>query len=288
MAEIPPVLIEFAVGGVQNVTRAFDTIETRVVRLEQASTRSVEGGTRARVKAAESEAEQRSRLAERNEKYIEGVRRRSSEMAGRYAASLAKQEIREANEAKREIERLEEYKLKVRIRSSEMASRVAVAEMRKEAEARERFARGIGTASYRGVGRAMAGVGAMAGGALMIGGGFALADIAKRELSAERQAALIVNEVTVGGRVAPGASVANILGLSSQVSRQTGMAKGDVQAGLLAYTRAAKSGDFDVASKSMGFFAKLSKTTGTDITEIATGAGLLKSQNQKLGAPQLQ
>ncbi len=303
---IDPILIQFAAGGLQDVGRAFDTVEQRIIKLEQGSTRAVEAGTRTRVRAAETEAKDRTRVAEglakttervetqktreqeRQVKYLEQVRRRSSEMAGRYAEQQANKELKEAERAARDVEKLEEYKMRVRIRSSEMAGRAAAAAAQVEERAREKIARGIGGATSRGIGGALGGIGSMATGALTIGGGFALADIAKKQFAAQAQAALIVNEVTVGGKVPLGANVANIMGRASQVSRETGMAKADVQAGMLAYTRNAKGGDFANAFANMGFFAKIAKTTGADITEIATGAGTLQSQNPNLKAPQMQ
>lgn len=303
---IDPVLIQFAVAGVVEVGRAFDTIEQRIVRMEQAGTRASEAGAGARVRAARGEAETRereykkvqqyaeryekeqTREAERQAKQRERITAQGARDAERQAKRVADQEIKEADRAAREIERLEQYKMRVRIRSSEMAGRAAVAEAREEAVARERMVRGFGGAAARGVRGMLGTIGSLAGTGLMIGGGFEMANVARKELNAERQAALIVNAVTTGGAPPPGANVANILGQASQVSRETGMSKEDVQAGVLAYVKSAKHGDFPNAMANMAFFAKLAKTTGADITEVASGAGMLQSQNPKLAAPQMQ
>lgn len=303
---LDPVIINFAIAGVQNIERAFDTVEARIIKLEQASTRASEAGSRTRVRGAQSEAQDRERAyqkmvagiereeknrlrgEERQAKTLDQIRRRSAEMAGRYAEQEAKKEIREREQAVKQVERLEEYKRRVMMRSAEWAGRAAEAEVKAEATAREKMARGVGGAATRGLKGTVGGFGGMLAGGLAIGGGFAMADIAKRQMNAERQAATIVNEVTVGGKTPAGANVANILGASSQVSRETGMSKEDVQAGMLAYTRSAKGGDFGNAMANMGFFAKMAKVTGADITDVATGAGLLQSQNQGLKAPQMQ
>jgi hypothetical protein len=307
---IDPVIIAFAAAGVQDVGRAFDTVEQRIVRMEQASTRAAEAGSNTRVRTAKAEGEAKVRAvggsaqaAERAEQMhtraaeAQAAQRlrtiqKVSITSGDLAAKLAEKEISEGRRTAREIERLEDWKMRVRIRSSEMAGRAATAEAREEAVARERFNRGIGAAGGRALRGGLVGtVGqltGMVGTGLAIGGGFALADIAHRELSAEKQAALIVNEVTRNGKAAQGASVESILGRSSQVSKETGMAKGEVLAGTLAYTRAAKQGDFATAMENMGFFAKIAKTTGSDISEVAQGAGLLQSQNPKLKAPEMR
>jgi hypothetical protein len=303
---IDPVTILFAVGGLQEVGRSFDTIESRIIKLEQASTRSTESGARTRVKVAQGEAESRIKAsaqgaeavakheatrttaAEKQAKTMDAIRRRSAEMAGRYAEQEAKKEIREREQAVKQVEKLEEYKRRVMLKSAEMAGRAAEIAAKAEETARQRVTRGIGAATTRGARNVLGGAASLAIGGLAIGGGFAMADIAKKELSAEKQAALIVNAVTSGGVVPAGANVANILGKASQVSRETGMSKEDVQAGTLAYVKSSKKGDFGNAMANMGFFAKLAKTTGSDITDIASGAGMMQSQNPKLQAPEMQ
>ena len=277
MTAIDPVLIDFIARGVPDVMKAFDTVEARVLKLEQATARATETGARARVRAATGEAEVRGKVAAEGAaaatkaevkhtektvdlvKYVDGVRRRSAEMAGRYAAQQAREEIREAQRAAAEIER-----------------------------SYQRVQRGIGGGAIRGMGRAVGGFASMAMGVTAIGGGFALADIAGKQLSAERTAALLVNAVTVGGKAPAGASVGQILGQASRTATETGTSKQDVVGATLAYARAAKGGDFAGAMANMGFFSKLAKTTGADINDIASGAGMLQSQNPDLKAPQMQ
>jgi len=270
---IDPVLIDFAARGVPDVMRAFDTIEARIVKLEQATTRAQEVGGRTRARLAQAEAEVRGKAAAEGAgvaakeekkvtekvtdlvKYRDDVRRRSAEMAGRYAAQQANEEIREAQRAAAEVSRI-----------------------------RERITGG----AMRGIGRAVGGFASLAGGMLAIGGGFALADIAGKQMGAERTAALLVNAVTVGGKAPAGANVAEILGKASKVATETATSKQDVVGATLAYAKSAKGGDFSGAMANMGFFAKLARTTGADINDIASGAGMLQSQNPDLKAPQMQ
>src|SRR5450631_1958439 len=101
---IDPVLIQFAVGGIAQVDAAFESIHAKVTKLEAASTQTSERGTQARVKIAKTEAELKTREAEKQQKQIDAIHRRSSEMAGKYAAQQAAIEIREAKTAAREIE----------------------------------------------------------------------------------------------------------------------------------------------------------------------------------------
>lgn len=303
---LPPVSIRFTTAGLPEIDRAFATIEQRMVRLEKEATRAGEAGSKTRVRLAKEEAADKERVAaegakatsrieqgaarekERLDKYLEGVRRRSSEAAGRLAESQAREETRAAERAAREVERLEEYKMRVRIRSSEMAGRAAEAEARAEERAHARVSRALGASATRSLGRTIGGAASLAGGALAIGGGFALADIAGRELGAERTAALLVNAVTTGKAPPAGANVGAILGQASQIARETGMSKEELIGGTLEYSRKARGGDFAGAMANMGFFARMAKVTGTDINDIAAAAGTLQSQNPNLHAPEMQ
>ena len=303
---IDPVLIRFATAGVADVSKAFDTIEARMIKAEEAATKESERSTKKRIANTKEEvatrekilgdgtktsiklAEQEAKEHERLEKYKLKVQLESAKMAGREAENLNKLEQREAQKTAREVERLEQYKQRVRIRSSEMAMRATEEEARAEERTRARISRGIGHSVTRGVGHSIGSMASLAGGTLAIGGGFALAEIAGRELAAQKTAALLVNAVTTGTAPPPGANVASILAQASTVSQATGMGKEELIGGTLEYSRKARGGDFQGAMANMGFFAKLSKTTGTDINDIAAAAGTLQSQNTDLKAPEMQ
>ncbi|HEY1695829.1 MAG TPA: hypothetical protein VGG39_26860 [Polyangiaceae bacterium] len=296
--EIPPVMIEFAVSGIRDVDRAISTLDKRLARFEQdseratlrsgaARARSAQDTAKKRLTAEEKLAKETTKLEERQAKTMEQIRRRSSEMAGRYAAQEASKEIAEREKVAKAAERIEQYKLRVRQRSSEMAGRIAEKEAAAEARARQKIARATNSGMGRGISRGARYAG-MAAGAMAIGGGFALADAVSQQLAAERSAALLVNLVTTGGTAPAGANVASILARASEVSVASGMSKESLIGGTLEYSRKAKGGDFKGAMANMGFFAKLSRVTGTDINEIAGAAGTLQSQNQDLGSIDMQ
>jgi hypothetical protein len=288
---LSPIKIKFALEGVTDVTKAFSLIEDRMAKAEQAGTVATTRGAAARKSAVDKEVAERekayaklvksvekdekeaakateksqgdaTRSAEREVARRESIVRRSSEMAGRYAAQQANEEIREARRATEEIER----------------------ENAKRAASHRATARSIGGAVVRGVG----GVGRMATGMLSVGGGLMIADVGREELNAGRQAALLVNTVTTGKTPPPGATAANIMGQATQVATETGMNKTDIIGAALSYAQHAKGGDFRGAMGNMGFFARMAQTTGADINELAMSAGTLQSQNQKLGPKEMQ
>ena len=273
------VKIEFQVGGIARVSQAFRSVEQAVVRAEQASLKSTKQTSNERVKIAGLEEKRREkefeklaktaakweqqsvkdtekaekekvRIAERSAKYMDTVRHNSALAAGRYAEQVVRQEEAAAK----------------RIQST-----------------RARIARTVGGTVSGTLGKLGNAAVNMGGAALALGGGFGIADTVQKSFAAQRSAAQLVNAVTSGGKPPDGANVANIMGKAGAVSMATGMDKDAVIQGTLAYARSARGGDFGGAMNNMEFFAKMAKTTGADINDIAGAAGTLQSQNADLG-----
>ena len=304
---IPPVLISYATGGLRDVEKAFETIYKLIARFEKDIESSGVRGAAARTKAAETEAQKRekaykrlttelekaekraTRETETQSKAREKAAQRAMAAVGKEAVKAADKEIREAERAAREVERLEAYKLRVRIRSSEMAGAAAARAVEQEAAARKRAASAMGAGLAKTVG-AVGGIASMGIGAMTIGGGFVLADAAKTQLAAQKQAAQLVNLATVGnGGVTPqGANIGSILGQATQLSTETGISKDQLIGASVKYAQNARNADFKGAMGNMGFFAKMATVTGTDIGDIAEAAGQLKTQNQSLDAKGMQ
>lgn len=277
---IDPVVVRFAVGGVAEVDRAFDSILKRIERTEVSAARLAKDSARTRVKASEDEGTERARAHGKYVSQVERQEREKDRAFAKLAREVEREEKRARDESLREFERTENYKLAVRRRSAEAAGRIAEQEVRAETRARERAGRAMGHVG-RGIGGTLGSMASMAGGALTIGGGFALADIAGKQLSAEKSAALLVNAGTTGG-AAPG-TIAQALSAASGASAETGMSKDELLQGALKYAQSARGGDFGGALANMSFFGKMSKVTGANIGDIAEAAGVLQSQNADLG-----
>ena len=289
---IDPILIRFAVGGVQEVDRAFDSILKRIERTETSGQRFAREGADARVRTTRSEAEQRERAYQKLVKETERWEQQATKAAEREgqqraraaekaAAKVTSEEVKAAEKAAKEVERLEKYKLDVRRRSSEMAGRYAEQEATTEIRARERAARALGTHAKR-IGSTIGGMASMAAGVMSIGGGFMLADVARHQVGVEKSAALLINSATTNGVAPPGATMADIMGKASQVSKETGVSREDLIGATRNYVAKAGADKFGDAMGNMGFFAKLSKASGTDINDITGAAGMLQAQNKNL------
>jgi hypothetical protein len=292
---VEPVQIDFAARGVQETLRAFDRIEQRIVRMERAAANQSKTSSRERVQTTQRETTERERLYRRTYSTEEREASKARKKIEAEQKAAHRTELREVERKNREIERLEQYKLRVRLRFFDLeqkaAAKAAAAEIREHqkvaAERRKLLHERTGGFLERSAERGSR-LGEIAGASLGIGGGFLLADVAKKQMDAQRQAALLVNLVTTGKAPPAGANVGNILGQAGQVGKELGMDRETMLSGALTYAKNARGGDFAGVMANMGFLGKMSKVTGTDINELAEAAGILKTQNADLTAQDQQ
>ena len=289
--------VDFRIGGLAEVDKAFRSVEQSVARLEQSS------GRRARVMVtdaqktadAEVKAEARAavdRIKERTkaERETDSLRAKSTKSALKALddelkayEKAEKAKITQTQQWARQREIIQTNSAKLAWKLAEEEVKAAEMSARKSSDARERWARGIGSTAGNSL-RSIGSTATMLGGSLMaLGGGFSIADIVQKKFAAERSAALLVNAVTSGGQIPQGANVNAIMARAGSISMATGMDKSDIVGGALAYSRSARGGDFNGAMNNMAFFAKMSKVTGASINDIASSAGILQSQNAALG-----
>jgi hypothetical protein len=287
---LDPVRIDFLVGGMRDVDRAFESVQQRIVRLENASTSASTRGASQRVKVAQNEASSRERAAtkmaagyergevaatgavatgarERTRSAEQEARRRqriidnSASYAGRVAAQQANQEIREAERATKGIER-------------ERAKR----------------ARGMMNSVVSGTGARLGRLGSMAGAVLGIGAGFAVADMARDRLKSERIASRLSSMATAKGRslggVIDGSSMQEIMAKAGQVSIATGTKKEDLLQAAASFT--GSTGRFSIGQRNLDFFAKVSKVTGKDVGEVSNLAANLVRENKGISDQDLR
>ena len=298
-----PVVIGFATRGLADVQRSFGTLTDAMIRMERAGGQAAVRGAAERTAATKKEGVDRdkefAKLAKEAEKWErEHVKAAEKAIAQRTKAeeSALKQIVKAEEQAAKQRERVQETSFRKLERETEQHLRRETALIERETAlqarateaAQRKIASATGGALMRGTGRAFGTIASMAGSALAIGGGFAVANAVSGEFAAQRTAAQLVNAVTSTGAAPDGATVSNILKKASGVSVATGMDKKDVVEGTLAYSRAARGGDFKGAMGNMDFFARMSKVTGTSITDIGAAAGKLQSQNPDLDSKSMQ
>lgn len=297
-----PILVRYKAVGIPEVNAAFDTIERRIVGLTASTTRGAgqrvasanteaTGMTAAKAReerAAEQAETRKTRDVEREARKRQAITDRGARAAERDAEKVAKAEAAALTEGTRALEREMRRREQIRERSAIMAGHYYEREVAAEQAARKRLGTTISGSVLSGTSRAVGGMTSMAGMAAGALGAFAVADAVRDRFAAEKSAAQIVNAVTSGGVTPQGANVKNILSRAGAVGIKTGMSKEAVTQAALIYSRNAKGGDFAGTMGNMEFFAKMAKTTGADINQLAEGAGTLQSQNKNLKAPEMQ
>ena len=207
---------------------------------------------RERVKAEEKANREIQRSATQTAKYLQDVRHRSAQQAGRDAAKAASDASREAS-------------------------------TRARALGGEK--RGLFGAAGRGLG-AVAGTALRLGGTVAaLGGGFAAVDVVRNQMSNEAAAIALSNSAYQPGDKKRFSS-RKLLESASRVQGDTGVDKGEILRGLQSYV--ALSGNADILNDegSVSLFAKMAKGSGADTGDIFNSAAALKSQNSGLSTAQ--
>lgn len=269
-----PVTIGFAVKGLSEVQRAFGSVQASMVRMEVAGGQAAVKGASERVKTSETERKAREAEYAAFSRYLT----KSEEAGVKAAKAAATEKERIAETSIRKMER--ELEASER-RKTAIVERELVAQEQAASTVRKRIASASSSAVMNGTGRAFGAIGSMAGAALTIGGGFAIADAVRGQFAAEKSAQQILNLATVGngGQVPAGTTLKSIMAGASAAAIQTGMSKDEVLQGALSYAKGAKGGDIGGVMGNMGFLAKLSKTSGTSMSDLGAGMGVIQSQN---------
>jgi hypothetical protein len=278
--------VNFQVGGVDSIDRAFRSVQQAADRFESRTRKAYDNEARAAQKAEREKARERDRGAREEVRLRESTYRTNAKIS----TEEVKAEKKKADEKLKIEERWARVSLDYAHRLSMQKQRLIEEEVRafetaqrKKQAAQERFSRAIGKRVGSGLGGLAHGAVGMAGMALSLGGGLGVADAVQSGFAAERAAAQLVNAVTSSGKAPAGANVNSILSQAGGIAINSGMSKAEVVSGALAYARSARGGDFNGAMGNMDFFAKMSKATGANIEELAGAAGILQSQNADLG-----
>ena len=306
--------IDFQANGLSQVMRAIEGIEARLVRFEKTSTTAAEREAKARVRAAEKERKSREReysgmfdqIARREKqatreqekaaKERERAARASSKSLERQFVELeqahAKAERDKTRVTERETRRREQIVRQSALMAGRLAKQQAAEEMREAKRVADtkssfnRAVRGNAAGGLSGMGsRLVAGGTMLAGAALTLGGGFAIADVVQSNMAAERAAVNLSNSAYIpGSNQRPDKNA--ILSRAASVQAGTNIDKATLIGGMQDYV--AKSSDYKGGMENLGFFAQLAKASGSDFKEVMSAAGALRSQNENMGTDEMK
>lgn len=300
-----PVVVKFQVDGIDAVQKAFKTVEDAVVRGERTISTSLAQGARERIRTSQRETQERSRdfdkLIRETERWQrqqvrdhEKAERDKTRQAQREGKEREKQQEQEARnvarlqrDALREYERTEREKSRVALRAEQERTRAA----QQAAQDRARFAQTIAGAGMSGARAGFSRIGgiasSVAGTALQLGGGFAIADALHSQMELQRSAALLSNSAYIPGTNSRAdVDPARIMARAKSASIATGLDPNDLVKATRDYV--AKSSDFKGGMANMEFFGRLAKATGTDLGDVTKTAGILRVQNKNLGEKEMK
>lgn len=281
-----PVVVNFQVGGLAQMGRAFQTTEQALLRAERAAEKAAqrETATKAReyaksAKAAEKAARDEVRSTQKSEKdksrAVEDAAKdkiRSMMRADKIAAQIMRQSVRDTEQTERE-KNASAMKW-VRKRENE-----DVSSARRSLNARGNMLRAIGGSAATGLmnaGRRIGGISqAIAGSVMQLGGGFSIADSVQRSTALTGKAADLANagqNATSGFKEnAQKQKTSAIVDTARAVSAKTGYTADEGVEGMSKFV--AVSGDLKTARETLMPLAELSRATGAGLDDMAAAAG---------------
>lgn len=275
-----PVVVNFQVGGVAEVTRAFASITDR---LEQIEKRGVSQRTRAR--RAENDAQERafSKLAREADRW-KREEIRSAEKAekdkSRSVDRAAREQLRAIESSERQKERafartareVERWEREATRTTEREAKKRAAAEASAAREKRQSFARAIGYGVRGGFSTAARVGTGLASTALQLGGGFTIADSMDKNVKAEGAAAQLVAGTTIKNR--GGLTSRDVMSKARQIGISEGIGTQDAIEGIAKYKDL--TGDLKDAVAIAPEVAKLATATGSSIEDLMSTAGNIR------------
>jgi hypothetical protein len=324
-----PVEIDFTAGGVAQVLRAFDSLETKAERFERSFTTASESGSRSRAsgtkrevdqrekeyqklvkqteaweksatKAVEKEATQRAKAEENAGKAATKAAERESKNRQKLATEEARAEERVWAQSLRERERMAKAATRVEQEASRERERIAEREANRSAALERRWSRRSvrrgDEAAIGSFGRMANGAASLLGGALTVGGGFAVGAALRDEMKFGEAVAQTSNAAFVEGdskRTRAMADPAKIAALAKHVEHETNISKVDAVEALHKYVNLASdlTGMSEV-NKTTGRtnieeMARMAKGSGANFGDLMTAAGYLKAENPGMGPEEL-
>ena len=264
-----PIVVNFKVGGTEEISRAFRTVQQAADRLENR--------TKQQYRTEEQLARKSAKDKEAAAIKVEKDRDKEATAAIKAAEKVTNEKLREEMRWARQRETIQTNAAKLAFRLADEEVKAFEQAERKKSDIRARFAKATGSRIMGDLGGMARGAVGMVGGALALGGGFGIADAVQQRFALERTAAIFSNQSSsTGGRI----STQDIMSKSRAVGISNNVDPNQVAQAMTTYF--ARSSNAEGAMKNAGLFAQLSKATGTDINEIADVAGSLQVQNKDL------
>ncbi len=312
MAE--PVTIELRAEGVQEVKKALRSVADSFVEFDRKINRSTQASVKERVQLAKGEARAREAEAKQAAKQVGQIQLQELRGAQRVELEKVKSALKANRERERDAERSAKKQTDIADREAKKQTTIADREAKKQAQAwarqrdriqtnsaiaaakmitrdtaarqaaRERFASTVGSQVVGSAGRALSTVGRVATGAVALGAGFTLADVAQRSIAAEQAAVALANSAyNPADPTTKRRDPQELLRKATGIEGATNFDRVDVLKGMQSYIALSSDASvLDAKNENALEIAKLAKATGTNVGDLFKTAGNLRVQNKTM------
>lgn len=262
---------DFRAVGVENVMRAMRSVEARAMQ----SMRRI-GHEAGRVRVAGTPMATAARAAGpggRGSRISDTAR--GFDQIGRAARAA---ELRRAREEIAIVNRTARQRIRIAERTAAAEGRAYAQAQRREAANRQRFARSTVGVAGRSVGGSVRAIGGLAGGALALGGGFAVANAIQSEKTFKGASAALANQAYgTGGETRTRLQIQkDVEATASEVGISSGLGKENVVGMLRQF--AAISGNVKAGEKMSSFMGKVASATDASPEDVGrTGGQILQA-----------
>ena len=295
-----PVVITFSVEGVSALRGIFDSVEARMIQFDRTTSRSQATGSRERVQGTRREVDQREKEYEKLVKQAAKWEREGVKDAER--ASL--QKVSAEKTAAKQKEKIQEQTTRALARLvSEEVRDVEVAEKRKaqavartaaeERTMRQRYGRAAGRNVLSGVGGMIGTASSMLGMGLAVGGGFAVTDAVRKEMSFSKEVAATSNMAYIPGTTTRAEVAPEVISaMAKKTQGLTNIDKSEVAEGIKRYVGLSSdfqglAGKTSTGKTGLEELSMLSKASGTGLTTLMEAAASIKVANPGMDAESL-
>lgn len=305
MADLEPISINFVAGGVaelkqiltdfidqsarfaDELNKAFEMFGKSARKNGAKATEGIEKSGKEILKQVEkagkakvaSEEKAAAATLRAQEKAAQAEIKAADKAAAAVAKAEAKKTAQQEKEAQKRtaaVEREAARQVAAERRMSAQVSREIAKEQKEKAGFRGKVAGTMSGGITSALGAASSLVGMVGG----LGGGLAMGDALNAQIGAEKAAASF--SVASGGDI----KTEDALRSANEISRKHGIENTSVLEGMQSFT--AKTGNAKMGLENADFMAKISKSQGIDIKEVAALMGTFSTQNQSLKSEDLQ
>lgn len=272
---LAPVGFTLMAEGVERMQASFKSIVDQAKSLEASLTRHEKAAADARAREQKKATDNTLKEEKKRSSEIEKEEKKRSSTAEKEGRKREQAKDREFAKIARQAEKwMREEELATKRHNQKLE-----AEAKRSGAARERFASKLSSKVTSSIGRVTGVAAGLAAGITTLGGGFGVVDAVQRDVRDQGKAQEIA--LNSGGAV----SKRDVLSTAQRLATTGGFETNEALAGIDQFI--AKTGNADMALKTMKELGDLANATGADLKDLASAAGLAFNSDKTMSAESL-